>query len=67
MTEFTGGNLDFRPAYKRSVAILRHDIAGLYLFNAEHTSITDFRLKWAAGMPAYFTDGLRIEKSDTLT
>lgn len=56
-----GGNLDLRwTAPTPREGIVRSDIPSIYANHVEGLRLRDVRVDWAPGMPAYFSDGIKI-------
>jgi Glycosyl hydrolases family 28/Pectate lyase superfamily protein len=63
-----GGNLDLRwTAASAKEGIASSEIPGIYAKHVEGLRLRDVRVDWAAGMPEYFSDGVRVENFQSLT
>lgn len=63
-----GGNLDLRwtmPTPREG--IVSSDIPGIYANHVEGLRLRDVRVDWAAAMPTYFSDGLKVENFADVT
>jgi hypothetical protein len=68
LAEAIGGNLDLRwTATQPKDGVVRSDIPAFYARHVDDLRLRDVQIDWAAGMPAYFADGLRVEDFTGLT
>ncbi len=57
-----GGNLDLRwTNLDPRSGIVKSDIPAIYARHVTGLRVEDVQVNWAAGLPAYFSDGLRVE------
>ena len=63
-----GGNLDLRwTAPTPKTGIISSDIPGLYAKHVEGLRLNDVRVDWADSVPAYFSDGVKVENFQYVT
>lgn len=68
MSESVGGNLDLRwTAPTPAEGIVKSDIPALLARQVSGLSLRDVEVDWGKSLPAYYSDGLRIEDFDGLT
>lgn len=68
MSESIGGNLDLRwTAQTPREGIVKSDIPAFYAKHVDGLRLRDVQVDWAASMPGYFSDGIRIEDFKDLT
>jgi pectate lyase-like protein len=67
LSESVGGNLDLRwTALTPREGIVKSDIPALYAKHVTGLRLRDVQVDWAAAMPDYFSDGLRVENFEDL-
>jgi hypothetical protein len=68
LSESVGGNLDLRwTATCPSEGIVKSDIPAFYAKRVDGLRLRDVQVDWAASMPEYFSDGIRVEDFNDLT
>jgi hypothetical protein len=68
LSESVGGNLDLRwTAETPRDGIVKSDIPALYARQVAGLTLRDVKVDWAAGVPDYFSDGIRVEDFSDLT
>jgi hypothetical protein len=66
--EAVGGNLDLRwTATRREDGIVKSEIPAFYAKHVEGLRLRDVQVDWAASIPDYFSDGIRIDDFKDVT
>jgi Glycosyl hydrolases family 28 len=67
LSESVGGNLDLRwTALTPRDGIVKSDIPAFYAKHVNGLRLRDVEVDWGAGIPTYFSDGLRVEDFNDL-
>jgi Glycosyl hydrolases family 28 len=68
LSESVGGNLDLRwTATSPRFGMIKSDIPAFYAKHVTGLRMRDVQIDWAKSMPAYFSEGIRVEDFDDLT
>ncbi len=63
-----GGNLDLRwTVTDRKQGMMKSEIPALYAKHVAGLTLSEVAVDWPAAMPAYFSDGVRVEQFSDLT